>query len=77
MTREDHLAAVRSEIEKVLRKDVLDEGWRHVDWEKTPFVGCDEACFALREPETSDEILAALRHWKEHHWLAGCSHAKV
>ena len=37
-------------------------------------VDCDEDCGALDEPETLEEHLASLAHWKNHGFLSGCSH---
>jgi hypothetical protein len=48
-----------------------------VDWYgDTPFVACDEPCFALREPITFDEVRAALTHWQSHRYFGGCSHGR-
>lgn len=38
-------------------------------------VSCDENCQALNEPETVEELRAALDHWQSHGYLHGCSHA--
>jgi hypothetical protein len=46
-----------------------------VNWSDTPYVGCDEPCFALENPQTLEEYQAAHDHWKNHGWLSGCSHA--
>ncbi|NUP79741.1 MAG: hypothetical protein HOV96_19570 [Nonomuraea sp.] len=36
---------------------------------------CDEPdCEALNDPKTPEEILATLEHWRDHHYLNGCSH---
>lgn len=51
----------------------LDDG-DYVDFNETPFLSCDENCFALREPQTIDEFKAALEHWKSHSVDCGCSH---
>lgn len=45
-----------------------------VDWAETPYVACDEPCFALREPQTLDETRASLAHWRSHKRHHGCSH---
>jgi hypothetical protein len=37
-------------------------------------VECDEDCQALRHPRWDSELLAALVHWRDHQWYAGCSH---
>lgn len=37
-------------------------------------VSCDYDCRALRTPVTPDELRAAVEHWFEHSWCAGCSH---
>jgi hypothetical protein len=37
-------------------------------------VACDDACEALREPETLEELRDALFHWESHGLLSGCSH---
>ena len=39
-------------------------------------VDCDQNCRALEDPQTVDQVKAALDHWKNHHWLGGCSHAE-
>tara|TARA_Y100000310_G_C19951493_1_gene477058 strand:- start:35 stop:247 length:213 start_codon:yes stop_codon:yes gene_type:complete len=38
------------------------------------FVACDDACRALDNPTTIDELEKALEHWRSHSWCAGCSH---
>ena len=38
-------------------------------------VRCDSDCRALLKPETLEEALAALEHWRNHHYLSGCSHS--
>lgn len=39
-------------------------------------VGCDDACEALVEPKTFEELKAALDHWEAHSYLSGCSHGE-
>ncbi|MCW2902240.1 MAG: hypothetical protein JWO67_4505 [Streptosporangiaceae bacterium] len=38
-------------------------------------VDCDDHCGAKLAPETLEEALAAVAHWKSHGYLSGCSHA--
>lgn len=38
------------------------------------FVECDENCMALEKPETLEEHIATLEHYKHHSYLSGCSH---
>jgi hypothetical protein len=40
-------------------------------------VECDEDCGAFEEPDPNslEELRAALEHWREHGYLHGCSHA--
>lgn len=37
---------------------------------------CDENCDAKEEPETLEEALASVEHWKNHGRLCGCSHGR-
>lgn len=37
-------------------------------------VDCDQACEALREPKTAEEMQNALDHWEAHSYLSGCAH---
>lgn len=38
-------------------------------------VECDDPdCEAREEPETVEELQAALQHWRRHHLSYGCSH---
>jgi hypothetical protein len=37
-------------------------------------VGCDSNCKALLDPETVDELRAAVTHWRSHEYTGGCSH---
>jgi len=37
-------------------------------------VDCDQRCKALTDPQTIDELKAALEHWRSHQYLCGCSH---
>jgi hypothetical protein len=38
-------------------------------------VPCDDAdCTALDQPESIEEFVAAVEHWREHSYLSGCSH---
>ena len=37
-------------------------------------VDCDERCKALTNPQTVEELRAALEHWRVHQHLCGCSH---
>lgn len=37
-------------------------------------VNCDEKCGALLDPKTTEEILKAYEHWKEHASRGGCAH---
>lgn len=57
-----------------IRKKIAKEGRHAVDWGETPYVPCDEPCFALAKPVTLEECKAALAHWKNHSYLSGCSH---
>ncbi len=43
-------------------------------WECSLHVTCDERCKALNEPQSIDELHAALEHWRKHSNLSGCSH---
>jgi hypothetical protein len=73
MRRED----VKEEEEQV--KKIIAEGGIAVyglDWYATPFEPCDSACLALREPETLNEALRALEHYKHHSYLSGCAHGR-
>ena len=40
------------------------------------FVGCDSFCGAKEEPETLEEHIATLDHYKHHSVLSGCSHGQ-
>lgn len=55
-----------------------DLDWWDADYyEGTPcdiHVDCDERCKALTDPQTVEELRAALEHWKSHSYLSGCSH---
>jgi hypothetical protein len=55
-----------------------EAGWEHEGYYDMPscdvHVDCDERCLALKDPKTFDEIKAALEHWRDHTYLAGCSH---
>lgn len=36
---------------------------------------CDDpTCTAKEEPATFEELVVALKHWRDHHNMAGCSH---
>jgi hypothetical protein len=48
------------------RHDEMPECLVHVD--------CDENCRALTDPQTVEELKAALTHWRSHPYLCGCSH---
>lgn len=38
---------------------------------------CDDPrCRALQEPETIEEVRAAMEHWRDHSHLSGCSHGR-
>lgn len=37
-------------------------------------VSCDDNCGALTNPQTVEELRAALVHWRDHDHLSGCSH---
>lgn len=38
---------------------------------------CDSVtCVAKLDPRTLDEALAAVEHWRHHHYLYGCSHGR-
>jgi hypothetical protein len=37
-------------------------------------VNCDEDCGAYDDPHTYEEYVQAYRHWRNHHYLNGCSH---
>lgn len=39
-----------------------------------PRVECDEDCGAYQEPDGLTETMVALRHWRDHSVMAGCSH---
>lgn len=61
--------AARARIKQLL------SNYEYVDWwNDTPYVACDEICFALQEPETLEECKAALKHWRYHSYLHGCSY---
>jgi hypothetical protein len=38
-------------------------------------VACDDYCGAKEEPQTYEEALATVAHYKSHSYLSGCSHA--
>jgi hypothetical protein len=42
---------------------------------KNVTVECDAHCNALLNPATLDEYIDSLEHWRNHHWLSGCSHS--
>ena len=42
----------------------------------TLHVDCDRACLALTDPQTVEELRAALEHWRDHSYLSGCSHGE-
>ena len=37
-------------------------------------VRCDAFCGAHEDPQTLDEALATVEHYKHHSYLSGCSH---
>lgn len=39
-------------------------------------VSCDDNCKALEQPETLEEVRAALEHWRDHDAQGGCSHGR-
>jgi hypothetical protein len=40
-----------------------------------PYEPCDDPkCQALKEPRTLQEYKTALKHWRTHRFLNGCSH---
>lgn len=58
-----------------------DENERHLSSlllcpDERRYVPCDESCKALNHPQTLEEYKAALDHWKNHKYLAGCSHSR-
>ena len=53
---------------------VDDEGHRHMDGRR--LVDCDEGCLAVDDPKTEYEFRQAYKHWRSHHYLAGCSHGE-
>ena len=61
-----------------IRQEIVDALSRgeHVDWDETPYVACDEPCFALRDPQTEEQLRAALQHWRRHSFMYGCSHGR-
>ena len=52
------------------------------DWElwdkdeQDGIVHCDARCGAKDNPETYEEVCAALAHWRSHSTIAGCSHGR-
>lgn len=50
-----------------------DEGYYDMP-ECEAHVDCDQRCKALTNPQTEDELRAAVEHWRDHQWLCGCSH---
>lgn len=38
-------------------------------------VDCDANCDALQHPVSLEEYRDALKHWRYHRYLSGCSHA--
>jgi hypothetical protein len=54
--------------------DERNELVREIPSEVNVHVRCDEECGALIDPETIDELRAALEHWIAHSVLHGCSH---
>ena len=39
-------------------------------------VDCDDNCGAKKEPQTIEELRAAVEHWRDHRLLSGCSHSR-
>lgn len=37
-------------------------------------VYCEANCGALDDPQTLEELRAALEHWRSHGFMSGCSH---
>lgn len=46
--------------------------------ESRPLVYCDDDCGAYADPDPNslEELRAALDHWENHSYLSGCSHAR-
>lgn len=40
-------------------------------------VQCDDNCGAFEYPKTEEELRQTLDHYKNHHWMGGCSHGAV
>jgi hypothetical protein len=55
-----------------------DVGWDDERYYEMPVcelhVDCDQRCKALTNPQTVEELRAALNHWRSHDYLSGCSH---
>ncbi len=62
---------------RAVKWDEDDERTGRLDAAGRALVTCDETCDAYEEPGSDRRELAeALRHWKSHSWIAGCSHGR-